>query len=82
MMSSSRVVPPLRRRPGNRRENTATTSGGGDSRGVNAVGADAAVGVDVDDLCDENVPLVTRGEDETAHSIAMAEAEVLKARCA
>jgi len=78
-MSSSRVVPPLRRRPGNRRENTDTTSDGGNSGdSVNAVGADAGVGVD--DLCDENVPLVTRREDETAYSIAMAEAEVLKAR--
>ena len=32
------------------------------------------------DLSDENVPFVTSQEDETAHAIALAEAEVLKAR--
>ena len=31
-------------------------------------------------LSDENVPFVTSQEDETAHAIALAEAEVLKAR--
>ena len=32
------------------------------------------------DLSDENVPFVTSQEDETAHAIAVAETEVLKAR--
>lgn len=32
------------------------------------------------DLADENRPFVSEREDPTAHAIAMAEAEVLKAR--
>lgn len=67
-MSSSRVVSASSRseRHGQRR------SGGDGDGGVDGDGDD--------DLCDENVPLVSCRENKAAYSIAMAEAEVLKAR--
>lgn len=68
-MSSSKVVS-----PGRKQQQQGQGRGGKYDDGI-SVGGGVGVG-----LCDESLPYVARRENEAAHSIAMAEAEVLKAR--
>eukprot|EP00903_Cladosiphon_okamuranus_P013710 g12766.t1 len=70
-MSSSRVVSAA-----SRSRAVGPRRSSGDSNGADGGGGAAGAGVDP---CDENVPLVTCRENRAAYSIAMAEAEVLKA---
>ncbi|CAM9542431.1 unnamed protein product [Pylaiella littoralis] len=67
-MSSSKVVS-----PGRKQQQQGQGRGGKYDDGI-SVGGGVGVG-----LCDESLPYVARRENEAAHSIAMAEAEVLKA---
>lgn len=82
-MSSSRVVSasPHFQQQGQRRRTAHSSSGAGTGDGT-GIDGDGGGGDDNLYLCDEDFPLVTSRENKAAHSIAMAEAEVLKARSA
>lgn len=76
-MSSSRVVSAS----SSQQQGPRRRSGDGSGAGGGGGGGDGGVDDGKDYLCDENVALVTcRENNKAAHSIAMAETEVLKAR--